>query len=118
MTKTFSAVMWEFTRVWPLLQMWRMQYCTDHHRKTARQRRTGVYAPPAFQYGWTYPSLLLVLTLCLTYDVISPLMLLLGAGYFFAAQILYTYHLLYVYVPQYEVRPSSGCLSVLSLEAT
>jgi hypothetical protein len=92
-TKTFSACLWEFARVWPLLQMWYMQRCTNHRHKTARERRTGVYAPPVFQYGWTYPSLLLVFTLCLTYDVIMPVTLLFGALFFQFAEIMYTYHL-------------------------
>ena len=101
-TKTFSAVIWEFSRTWPLIRMLWMQYCTNYDRKTARQRRSGVYAPPSFMYGWTYPSLLLVFTLCITYDVIMPVMLIIGALFFFFAEILYTFHLLYVYVPAYE----------------
>lgn len=100
LTKTFSAVMWEFARVWPLLQMWFFQHCCTSSRMTARQCREGVYAPPSALYGWIYPSLLLVFTLCLTYAVIMPVTLLLGAVYFVFVGIMYTWHLLYVYVPQ------------------
>ena len=100
-TKMFSALMWEFTRAWPLIRVTILHYFTDHDRKTARQRRAPLYVP-YMAYGWTYPSLLLVLTICLTYDAIMPIALILGAIYFFFVEILYTYHLLYVYVPQYE----------------
>jgi len=100
-TKMFSALMWEFTRAWPLIRVTFFHYFTDHDRKTARQRRAPLYVP-YMAYGWTYPSLLLVLTICLTYDVIMPIALILGAVYFFFVEILYTYHLLYVYVPQFE----------------
>lgn len=100
-TKAFSALMWEFTRAWPLIRVAFLHFFTDHDRKTARQRRARVYVP-IMAYGWTYPSLLLVLTICLTYVVIMPIALVIGAVYFFLIEILYTYHVLYVYVPQYE----------------
>ncbi len=100
-TKAFSAVMWEFSRAWPLIRVTFLHWFTNYDRKTARQRRAPLYRP-YMAYGWTYPSLLLVLTICLTYDVIMPVTLLLGAVYFFFVEILYTYHLLYVYVPQFE----------------
>eukprot|EP00624_Nannochloropsis_granulata_P001174 evm.model.NODE_15382_length_19341_cov_18.892767.2 len=100
-TKMFAALMWEFTRAWPLIRVTFNHYFTDHDRKTARQRSAPLYVP-YIAYGWTYPSLLLVLTICLTYVVIMPIAMILGAIYFFLVEILYTYHLLYVYVPRYE----------------
>lgn len=100
-TKMFAALMWEFTRAWPLIRVAFNHYFTDHDRKTARQRCAPLYVP-YMAYGWTYPSLLLVLTICLTYVVIMPIAMILGAIYFFFVEILYTYHLLYVYVPRYE----------------
>lgn len=102
LTKTLSAAIWEFGRFWPLLQMWFYEFWCTSGPQTARQRRQGAYAPPVAQLGWIYPSLLLVFTLCLTYDVIMPVMLILGALYFSFVEVMYRFHFLYVYVPQYE----------------
>lgn len=101
-TKALSALMWEFSRSWPLIRQTFRHYFIDYESITARQKRSSLLYKPSMYYGWTYPSLLLVLTICLTYDVIMPVTLLLGCVYFFFVEILYTYHLLYVYVPQYE----------------
>ena len=114
-TKAFSALMWEFSRSWPLIRQSFIHWCVhptsythtsptipdrtatpptnrfvDYDRITNRQRRTSLLYKPAMYYGWTYPSLLLVLTICLTYDVIMPVTLLLGVVYFFLVEILYT----------------------------
>jgi len=101
-TKTFSVLLLEFTRLWPLIQLFFVEVCTDRKKKTERELRHGVLAAPAWLYGWTYPSLLLVLMIALTYDVIIPITLLFAALYFFLAQIVYTFHACYVYVPYYE----------------
>ena len=61
-----------------------------------------MYAPPVLMYGWTYPSIILVLTICLTYGVIMPLALIFGGFYFLVIEVLYKFHVCYVYVPQYE----------------
>jgi len=40
--------------------------------------------------------------ICFTYSVISPVILLVGAIYFYLAMVVYKLQLLYVYTPQYE----------------
>ncbi|CAM9540737.1 unnamed protein product, partial [Choristocarpus tenellus] len=49
-----------------------------------------------------YPTLLLVLVVCLLYAVISPVIMPMGALFFAAAHIVYKYQMLYVYIPKYE----------------
>jgi hypothetical protein len=39
-------------------------------------------APPMLNYGWVYPQALLIFTITLVYSVVSPLILVFGAGYF------------------------------------
>ena len=49
-----------------------------------------------------YPSLLLVITICFVYAVITPAVVPFCAVYFAAAELVYKRNLLYVYVPTSE----------------
>jgi len=109
-TYIFSTSSLEFARVVPLLRIWASQhlprvmwFCiTPENQRTMREKREGTYRPPVLMYGWVYPSILLVLTVCLTYSVIMPLTLVFGLLFFSFAEVMYTYHVCYIYVPQYE----------------
>jgi hypothetical protein len=87
------AVLWEFSRAWPLLRLALTQWFADGRPRTARDLRSGVHSAPIFQYGATYPSLLLVFTVCVTYDVIMPVTMLFGAVFFQLSDLMYTFHL-------------------------
>jgi hypothetical protein len=82
----------------------------DYDRITHRRRRSSLLYRPAMYYGWTYPSLLLVLTICLTYDVIMPVTLLLGVIYFLLVEILYT--CVPVFVRGLKMGWDTGCVCV------
>ena len=70
-------------------------------RLTAQQRRR-LSAPPQMPFERVYPSLLLVITICFVYAVITPAVVPFCAVYFAAAELVYKRNLLYVYVPTSE----------------
>jgi len=57
----------------------------------------GLYSPWPFDYAIQYGINILMFTICTTYAVISPLILVWGCFYFFLAYITFTYQLVYVY---------------------
>jgi len=57
----------------------------------------GLYAPVVFDYEVQYGIMILMFTICITYAVISPIVLIWGCLYFLFAYITYTYQLIYVY---------------------
>lgn len=63
----------------------------------------------ALQYGWVYPSILLVLTLSLTYSVIMPLVVVFGLVYFLLIEFRFKYHVCYIFIPQYEGGKANKC---------
>ena len=54
------------------------------------------------QYGWEFPSQLLVIVIVFTYAVICPVILPVGMLYFVGSLIVYKKQVLYVYTPLYE----------------
>jgi hypothetical protein len=66
-----------------------------------------VYRPENVQYGWEFPTQLLVIIICFTYACICPIILPVGAIFFGMALMVYKKQLLYVYTPVYE---SGGAL--------
>ncbi|CAM9961549.1 unnamed protein product, partial [Laminaria digitata] len=95
--KIFAGLTWELLRGWPLLRVMWSQRCTNRQYATEREIRTGPFGAAELQYGWVYPTLLLVLVVCFIYAVISPFIMPAGAVFFGVAYIV-----LYVYVPKYE----------------
>lgn len=59
--------------------------------------------PGWLPFGKQYAHLILALTLCTSYAILSPLILVPGILYFGFAQLVYRYTLLYVYEPRFEV---------------
>jgi len=57
----------------------------------------GLYTPGLFMYDQNFGIGILMFTICTTYAVVSPLILLFGALYFFFAYMVFTYQLVYVY---------------------
>lgn len=74
-----------------------------------------VYCLEPVYYSWEYPSQMLVIVICFTYASISPIILIFGAMYFFAALMVYKKQVLYVYTPFYE---SGGDLFPLVCDRT
>jgi len=74
-----------------------------HRTKFLSQRELDeVYRVEPLYYGWEYPTQLLVIVICFTYAIISPIILIFGAVYFSAALMVYKKQVLYVYTPSYE----------------
>lgn len=61
-------------------------------------------APPQLYAGSVYPAALIVVTLCIVYSIVSPLITLFGALYFAVAYLVYKYKLLFVFYRSYESR--------------
>ncbi|CAM9652095.1 unnamed protein product [Discosporangium mesarthrocarpum] len=100
--KTLAGLPMELIRGWPLLRILWVQKCTNQATRTGRELREGAFEEPELKYGWVYPTLLLVLVICLVYAVISPFIMPVGALFFMVAYLVYKYQVLYVYMPQYE----------------
>jgi hypothetical protein len=62
-----------------------------------------------------YPTQFLVITICFTYAIITPVILPVGAIYFFFALLVYKKQALYVYTPTYD---SGGLLFPQSVSKT
>ena len=87
-----------------------------HRTKYLTQRELdNVYTVEPLYYGWEYPTQMLVILICFTYATISPIILLFGAMYFFAALMVYKKQVLYVYTRHYE---SGGDLFPLVCDRT
>lgn len=67
------------------------------------------------QYGWEFPSQLLVIMIVFTYAVICPIILPFGLLYFCGSLIVYKKQVLYVYQPVYE---SGGAMFPSALQRT
>lgn len=107
--KALSGLPLELSRVWPLLRVtWSQrvgsgQCCKKRpKRRTQGSYRRGAFANPILSYGWVYPTLLLVLLICFTYSVISPLVMPVGGIFFALAWLVYKYQVLYVYIGEFE----------------
>lgn len=61
-----------------------------------------LYRQENVQYGWEFPSQLLVIVIVFTYAVICPVILPVGMLYFIGSLIVYKKQVLYVYTPIYE----------------
>lgn len=74
-----------------------------------------VYRLENMQYGWEFPTQLLVVVIVFTYAVICPVILPFGLVYFLVALVVYKKQILYVYSPIYE---SGGAMFPLVLQHT
>jgi len=57
----------------------------------------GLYKPKPFKFDVQYGVMILMFTICVTYAVIAPMVLICGCVYFFFAYMTFTYQLLYVF---------------------
>lgn len=71
-------------------------------KKLTQREIDNIEKPGMLQYGWEYPTQLLVIVICFTYACIAPIILPVGALFFMFALIVYKMQVLYVYTPSYE----------------
>lgn len=100
-TKILAGLPLVTLRVGALGRMLFLRAAFNEESMTQRELDS-VYRPENVLYGWEYPSQLLVIVICFTYACISPIILPVGAIYFFLALMVYKKQVLYVYTPIYE----------------
>lgn len=79
----------------------------------------GVYAKQNFYYGREYPNILLVMSICFTYASIAPVVLPVGAIYFFFAFHVYKLQFVHVISSRYQAGgslfPAACSLAIVGL---
>eukprot|EP00566_Odontella_aurita_P003015 CAMPEP_0113599678 /NCGR_PEP_ID=MMETSP0015_2-20120614/42281_1 /TAXON_ID=2838 /ORGANISM="Odontella" /LENGTH=1029 /DNA_ID=CAMNT_0000507843 /DNA_START=376 /DNA_END=3466 /DNA_ORIENTATION=+ /assembly_acc=CAM_ASM_000160 len=100
-TKILAGLPTIILRVGPLSRMIFLRSCF-RHSKLSQRELDEVYRAETIQYGWEYPTQLLVIMIVFAYACISPVILPVGAVYFFGALMVYKKQVLYVYTPKYE----------------
>jgi len=88
-------------RLGALSRMVFLHPCCNKTRLTQRELKE-VYRKLPIKYGWEYPTQFLVIIICFTYACITPIVLPVGAVYYFAALLVYKKQALHVYTPTYE----------------
>jgi hypothetical protein len=99
---TFTSVMIEFMRVWPMICYYSATFIADKRRITRRSLRSGAFAAARMLYGWIYPSLLMVFMIISVFSTIAPLTMCFAVLYYSFVYLMYKYQLLYVYVNEYQ----------------
>jgi len=101
-----------FLRFGALSRMLFLRTLTDENKLTQREL-DAVYRLENVQYGWEFPTQLLVAVIVFTYAVICPVILPFGLLYFMGALTVYKKQILYVYSPVYE---SGGAMFPLAVQ--
>ena len=99
---SFTSVMLELLRVWPMICYYSATLIADKRRVTRRSLRTGAFAAARMLYGWNYPSLLMVFMIISVYSCIAPITMCFAVVYYSFVYLMYKYQLLYVYVNEYQ----------------
>lgn len=89
-------------RIWPLIQVTFVRLFSDKKKTTRRELKSGAFADTPIDYGETYPSILMVLIIVMTYGVISPFLVIFALVYFIFAYITFKYQLLYVFINNFQ----------------
>lgn len=74
----------------------------SNEKKLTQRELDAVYRLENVQYGWEFPTQLLVIVIVFTYAIICPIILPVGLLYFLGALVVYKKQVLYVYSPVYE----------------
>ena len=112
MTKILAGLPMIFLRFGALSRMLLLKTLSNEKRLTQREL-DAVYRLENVQYGWEFPTQLLVVVIVFTYAVICPLILPVGCCYFMGALIVYKKQVLYVYSPVYE---SGGAMFPIAVQ--
>jgi hypothetical protein len=100
-TKILAGLPMIFLRFGALSRMLLLKTLSNEKRLTQRELDS-VYRLENVQYGWEFPTQLLVVVIVFTYAVICPVILPVGCCYFMGALLVYKKQVLYVYSPVYE----------------
>jgi Calcium-dependent channel, 7TM region, putative phosphate len=74
----------------------------SNEKKLTQREVDYVYRLENVQYGWEFPTQLLVVVIVFTYAIMCPIILPVGMIYFAGALTVYKKQILYVYSPVYE----------------
>lgn len=100
-TKILAGLPMVFLRVGAFSRMLLLRSLSTADKLTQRELDE-IYRPENVQYGWEFPSQMLVIMIVFTYAIISPIILPVGMCYFIGSLIVYKKQVLYVYQPVYE----------------
>lgn len=100
-TKIFAGLPMVMLRAGALSRIALLRACFGY-AKLPQRELDKVYRNDNVYYGWEYPSLMLVIMICFAYACMSPVILPVGAVYFFGALLVYKEQVLYVYTATYE----------------
>ena len=114
-TKILAGLPLVFVRVGALSRMLFLRSLTPQEAKLSQRELDEIYRPENVQYGWEFPTQLLVIMIVFTYAVICPVILPVGVFYFSFALLVYKKQVLYVYQPVYE---SGGAMFPTALQRT
>lgn len=95
--KTMFGCAWELARAWPGIQMMFALCCSDSKQWTQRALRQAYLSCPETLFGWIYPSVLSVMVISFTYQVVTPVVSLFAFVFFSVAELVYKNNLLFVY---------------------
>jgi hypothetical protein len=113
-TKIMAGLPMIFLRFGALSRMLLLKMLSNEAKLTQRELEA-VYRQENVQYGWEFPSQLLVVVIVFTYAIICPIILPVGFVYFLGALVVYKKQLLYVYTPVYE---SGGAMFPMAVQRT
>lgn len=104
MTKILAGLPMILLRIGPLCRMVFIKLFF-HEKYLTQKEINDAYYPEKYSqlwYGWEYPNLLLVITICFVYACISPIILPVGAAFFLCSWLIYKNQILLVFNPTYE----------------
>ena len=113
-TKILAGLPMIFLRFGALSRMLLLKMLSNESKLTQREL-DAVYRQENLQYGWEFPSQLLVVVIVFTYAIICPVILPFGLIYFLGALVVYKKQVLYVYTPVYE---SGGAMFPIAVQRT
>jgi len=113
-TKIMAGLPMIFLRFGALSRMLVLKLVSNEPKLTQREL-DAVYRLENVQYGWEFPTQLLVVVIVFTYAIICPVILPVGFIYFLGALLVYKKQVLYVYSPVYE---SGGAMFPLAVQRT
>ena len=113
-TKIMAGLPMVFLRFGALFRMLILRLLSSKDKVTQREL-DWVYRLENVQYGWEFPSQLLVVVIMFIYAIICPVILPVGLIYFVGALTMYKKQILYVYSPVYE---SGGAMFPIAVQRT
>jgi hypothetical protein len=113
-TKIMAGLPMIFLRFGALSRMLFLKTLSNEKKMTQREL-DAVYRLENVQYGWEFPTQLLVVVIVFTYAIICPVILPFGLLYFLGALLVYKKQVLYVYSPVYE---SGGAMFPVVVQRT